>query len=240
MESTSTDETKKPVSNVKPRSRKAFSEEKIIDVLVEEYRQSSSEIKLRLSFQQTLTNYQLVAVGAIVAIGGRFLDTPLIEVIDSPVIRYIVLLAPLVFLLLSWAHNTHDLMIIHHGKYIVGVLSPEIRRITGSANLLGSDKFLQRERATLLKRFGFLALLGQEFALHYIIPLIFFVLFLVLFLPSDVRDLESAWCQFPGWGAENWHTLLQYVLLLVSVSLYVFTIVLRVRVGFAYLKLGTE
>jgi hypothetical protein len=43
MASMNTDETEKPVSNVKPKPRKAFSEEKIIDVLVEEYRQASAE-----------------------------------------------------------------------------------------------------------------------------------------------------------------------------------------------------
>jgi len=208
-------------------------EEKIVDILLEEYRQSSGEIKLRLGFQQNLTNYQIAAIGVVAAASSQFFDDTFLQLQASSFFRYILLLTPFVFLLFSSAHNTHDLMIIHHARYINHVVAPEIRRVTGTISLLGADRYLHEERQNLLGRHGIMPLVGQEFAFHYLIPVIFFALFATSFASVD-------WPFISSWAALEWGIVGQYAILCIGILLYIFTITMRIRVGQAYLGLTSK
>lgn len=201
------------------------SQRAILDVHLEEYKQLSTEIKLRIDFQQKLTNYQLIAAGIIGTIGVRITQLEINQILQSEPVRYYLLFAPLVFLVFSWMFSNNDLMIIALARYISRSLAPKIRSILNYESVLGFEVFLRDDRKTLVRRYGLLALIGQEFTLQFVLPVLFLSIYLYLY-SSDLTNVSAI------------NRLPQVLLLLSNIVLYVLTLKLRFKIWDGYRNLS--
>jgi len=199
-----------------------------LDIHLEEYKQLSSEIKLRVDFQQKLTNYQLLAAGVIATIGVRITQLELAQIQQSEPVRYYLLFTPIVFLVFSWTFSNNDIMIMAIARYINQQLAKKIGSLASTKDVLAFESYLQNDRRKLIKRYGVLALLGQEFALQFVMPIILLAIYLYLY-HADLGELMSR---------KNFALRLsQSLIILVNIGLFLLTLRLRFKIWKGYQNL---
>ncbi len=200
-------------------------EQAVLDVHLEEYKQLSSEIKLRIDFQQKLTNYELLAVGIVVTLGVRISQLEPNQIVSSGPVRYFLLLSPLLFLVFSWMFSNIDLMILAAARYIQQYLTPEVRFLLKNNKLLRFEEYMEVNRKTLVQRYGLLPLVGQEFAFQFLLPIIFWAIFIYLYV-SDLVELLR--------GQNKLVRLPEVAVLVCGIWLYIITLRMRFRIFDGY------
>lgn len=205
---------------------------------MEEYKILSNQILQRVEFQQKLLNYQLLAAGLIATIGiGLFIETESSVTMSSKSnivtstmsARYFLLLSPMLFFFLSWSFSNHDIMIVSLARYINKDLRPRIRDITGDKDVLHFEDFLQNERRFRAEHFGRLPVLGEEYLLPLVFPIILLGLYLYFFLFDDLLNVLRHKEKILIYVA-------QFALFTVDAAFLLLTIRLKIKAGKNYLR----
>ena len=201
-----------------------------LNVHLEEYKTLSDQILKRVEFQQKLLNYQLVAAGIVATIGIRFIGLDANVITNSMSARYFLLLSPMIFLFFSWSFSNHDIMIVSLARYINKELRIKIQALLQGEEVLMFEDFLQQERRIRAENFGLLPVLGEEYLLPLVAPLILLIIYIAFFFYQDLSKILET----------RGHVLLympQFVLFVVDVVFLIRTIQLKIKVGKNYLRI---
>lgn len=132
----------------------------LLDFYLEEYRTLSSQILQRVTHQQTILNYQLVAAGIFLSL--NIVTKPgLFSLLDNFFVFCIFSCLTLIFLFFSWVNINHDLMIISTARYVNTILRKNIKILLGK-DVLQFEDFLEADRVSKINKFGVLPAIGNE------------------------------------------------------------------------------
>ena len=201
-----------------------------LSIHLEEYKQLSEEIKLRVDFQQKLTHYQLLSGGIVATIGIRITQLEPEQISQSESVRFYLILSPIIFLVFSWMFSNSDIMIISVAEYINRQLKPKLQKLLNRPDILEFESFMSENRRTLIKRYGLLALFGQEFTMLFILPILFVSIYFFVF-HGDISSIArgNILIRFS-----------QFILLLGTLVVYLKTLLLRRKVWSGYLAIDQE
>lgn len=197
-------------------------------IWIEEYKALSADIQNRVTLQQGLLNYLLLAFSiSAVIIAALLKDANLNQYQNE--CKVLILILPTLSSFFVLRHSEHDLNIIDKAKYINNVLRPNIILLTGDQNILGFEKYLNKSRNDRLNNFGNIILAGIESSFHlFFVGLTFYISLYAFFLGSGeltvISYSETDFLIF----------LLQDVLLLIDSILFVLIIKVIFKVGSAY------
>lgn len=203
-----------------------------IKIWLEEYKALTADIQSRVVLQQTLMNYLLLVVSASAVIfSGLLKDELYNEYRDG--LQIFLLFLPMLFSFFVWRHANHDLNIIDKASYINKVIRPNLVVLTGDANLIGWDRYLENKRQER-RKYGILMLLSGEHSFHILFSFIALVAGIIAFVdgPGGMRLFKTL--------QEFFVFTLVDLMLLADILLFIFTIKLKIRIGYAYSTIVNE
>lgn len=158
---------------------------KIIGVLLEEYKNLSAEIMKRVELQQGILRLYLVLFAAIVAALTHLLTT---ENPNYNVITFFLLFACFPFYFLSWSFTNHDFMICTAARYLNIKVCPQIKSFLCCDSIFTWEDFLTQERNWKTYKFPKNVIYGEENLLPIIIPLMLVLLSLIP-ICNDIKNI---------------------------------------------------
>jgi hypothetical protein len=202
---------------------------KEFDLIVDEYKLTCNQITKRVSFQQSILNYQIVLIGIILAAGAEILkDGHFPEHVQ--LLRFFLLLSPLPFYFLSWSFSNHDIMIVALARYVNLHLRTRLKKLIGDRDVLQFEDFLNKERSVRFKHFGLLPTIGEEFFFPLIMPIVLNLIYLIILAHLRFEQQVS--------GASP--VVLEISLLFLNVVFLFVTIHLRWKVSKYYLRITKD
>jgi hypothetical protein len=138
-----------------------------LSVMVDEYKELGSEIRLRIDLQQRNMNVLVVLITAITGYLLTYIgNNPVETVTGGAKAPYVLLLLPTTVLIADiflWRHLDHDINIIDKAAYVRQVIQPRLTSLTAQS-VLGFEEFLNLRRHRRPRRIGPLLALGQDHA----------------------------------------------------------------------------
>lgn len=208
------------------------STEDIIKIWLEEYKALTSDIQSRVVLQQTLMNYLLLVVSAsAIIISSVLKEKTFYEYREG--LQIFLMFLPMLFSFFVWRHANHDLNIIDKASYINKVIRPNLVILTGDANLIGWDRYLENKRQER-RKYGLLILLSGEHSFHILFSFISLVAAIIAFVngPGEMRLFTTP--------QEFFIFSLVDLMLAADIILFIFTINMKIKIGYAYSTIVNE
>lgn len=134
-----------------------------VTVLLEEYRELSADIRMRVALQHRNMNVLVVLIAAVSSLlVAHHLIQPGIspDQLTKGQLSLIIALVPILISFFVWRNLDHDVAIIRKGQYIYTYLRPKLEDVV-KIGVMDFERQLQQERETALL-FRWLSNLGQE------------------------------------------------------------------------------
>lgn len=192
-----------------------------LKILMDEYKVLAQGIAQRVDLQQKLLNFHLIFLAVTAALVGK--NPSFVFSVDA---LPFLLIIPVVLMFFVWAHTNHDAMIIAYAEFINQKLRRKIEGLLQGEQVLEFEKFLKSYRKD---RYSILTILGGEYNLAILIAAACIFFSCALIYKKWPITLSYV-------GPQDVGTLLIGIVL-VETSLLIWTISLRVKMGFSYLNI---
>jgi len=216
-------------------SKSKLSNDDLIKIWLDEYKVLAADVQNRVTLQQTLMNYLLILVSASLVAFTGLLKDQLYSQYEAGM-RIAVMVLPILFSFFVWRHANHDLNIIDKASYINKVIRPNLIVLTGDASLLGWDRYVDVRRKQR-RRYGFLMLLSGEHTFYLLFSFLSLLAAIYAFWgwqrPISLFSIFSSIREWIGFS-------LAYLLLFVDTILFILTIRMKIRIGYAYCSIVNE
>jgi hypothetical protein len=145
----------------------------VVPVLLEEYKEMTTDIRARVELQQRNFNVFIVlltaATGYLVDYWNRHGLGGGPDALTTNEIAVLVPIIPLVASMFTWRNSDHDANIVDKALYVDEVLRPRLAAATGDPRVLAWEKFLRHQRDHRLFTVGLLAVVGTEQLMMFVL-----------------------------------------------------------------------
>jgi hypothetical protein len=197
-------------------ARAPDSDERAVEILMEEMRSHGGDIRNRVDLQHKNFNVFIVLTTALTGYLVNYWNDHGLQ--DGPAallhseIVLLILLVPLFACVFAWRHADHDANIIDDAAYVEMAISPKLRRYAADEELLRWEEFLRERRVKRMRRVGPVAMFATEPVIMALIATLY------LFAGWYLRIDHAA----HAGEAEQWFDVLLYVDTVVfAISVYV-------------------